>query len=56
MALAIAYQGLGAARKRDLANAAFQNLGWANDELATISSFAIEGSERARILRERWRN
>jgi hypothetical protein len=62
MALAIAYQSLGAARKRDLANVAFQNLGWANDELATYYHGGIAqaedygASERARILRERWRN
>jgi hypothetical protein len=62
MALAIAYQGLGAARKRDLAASAFANLGWANDELAsyyhggTAQAEDYGASERVRVLRERWRN
>jgi hypothetical protein len=69
MALAIAWQGMGTAKKRAAAASAFQNLMWANDQLATGCGFRENllpsenggrqhwgSGERTRILRERWRD
>ena len=63
LALGIAYQGLGTARKRDLAYQVFQNLGEINMELATGSAYHQDdggqhqhwgSAERARVLTMRW--
>jgi hypothetical protein len=62
VATAIAWLGIGAARKRAMAADAFRSIAWANEELATGSGWRVDGevgeggSDRARVLRERWRN
>jgi hypothetical protein len=62
MATAIAWRGLGTARKREQAVNVFKNLGDVNLGMSTGSGWRMEGdeesgaAERTRVLRERWRN
>jgi Terminase large subunit, T4likevirus-type, N-terminal/Terminase RNaseH-like domain len=63
MALAIAYQGLGRARKQIESRDAFRELAFVNEALATGSAWREEQNpdvvgwaERARVMRERWKN
>jgi hypothetical protein len=61
LALAIAWRGLGRARKRAVVANAFKDLWDANAAMSTGSAYVMEGvesasSDRVRVLRQHWQN